>query len=113
MKPQKQVVNLQKYFKVDHCTTFLQKSRGFMCKVPDRALVFHFKTAQRVSFHMWFVFSSIDLLVLDDQQIIQEIKSPFRPFTMFNSKTLATYVVELPNGSVRRCNLRRGMNLVW
>lgn len=44
---------------------------------------------------MFFVFYSIDVLLLNEKKEIVEIKKNFKPFTFWNSKEKGKYVVEL------------------
>ncbi len=44
---------------------------------------------------MFFVFYPIDVLLLNQNKEIVEIKHNFRPFTFWNSKEKGKYVVEL------------------
>lgn len=77
---------------------------GMMFSFKSRsALVFRFSDARRRALHMWFVFFPIDVLFLDAQQRIVEIKRNFRPFAVYIPKQKAQYIVELPVGTVRRC----------
>ena len=60
-----------------------------------RNLFFVFSSEKRRSLHMWFVFFPIDVLFLDKQKRIIEIKRDFKPFTLYRSQKKAQYVVEL------------------
>jgi len=48
-----------------------------------------------VSLHMFFVFHPIDVLLLNKNKEIVEIKRNFKPFTFWSSKEKGKYVVEL------------------
>jgi uncharacterized membrane protein (UPF0127 family) len=54
-----------------------------------------FKRERKVSLHMWFVFSPIDVLVVDSDKKIVEIKRNFKPFTFWSSSRKGKYIVEL------------------
>ncbi len=58
-------------------------------------LLMVFKKPRKIRLHMWFVFFSIDVLVLDEEKRIVEIKRNFRPFTFWNSEKEGKYLVEL------------------
>lgn len=58
-------------------------------------LVFVFGNERRVSLHNWFVFFPIDVLFLDSEKRIVEIKKGLRPFGFYFAKKKAKYVVEL------------------
>ena len=49
----------------------------------------------RSSLHMFFVFFPIDVLFLDKDKKIIEIKRNFKPFSFYKSKEKAMYVVEI------------------
>lgn len=44
---------------------------------------------------MFFVFYPIDVLIVDEDMKIKEIKRNFQPFTFWNSKEKGKYVLEL------------------
>ncbi len=83
--------------KIKHCKSIFSKATGLMFsrKNKDLALVFPFEQPQRVSLHMWFVFYSIDVLFLNEKKEVVEIKKNFKPFSFYNPKKKASYVVEL------------------
>jgi uncharacterized membrane protein (UPF0127 family) len=58
-------------------------------------LMFVFGEEARRSLHMLFVFFPIDVLFLDKNKKIVEIKRDFRPFTFYKSKEKAQYIVEI------------------
>ena len=76
------------------CTNFFSHARGLMFRKRQN-LVMAFKKPRRVRLHMCFVFFPIDILVLDENKKIVEIKRDFKPWTFWNSKTKGKYVVEL------------------
>lgn len=58
-------------------------------------LVFVFDKERRIGLHMFFVFFPIDVLFLDKDKRIIEMKKNFRPFSLYTSQNKAKYVVEL------------------
>ena len=76
------------------CKNVLSKARGLMFS-RKRNLMFVFDKEQRIALHMFFVFFPIDVLFLDKNKRIVEIKKDFKPFTFYKSKKKAKYVVEL------------------
>lgn len=70
------------------------KAKGLMFS-RMRNLIFVFDEEKIISLHMLFVFFPIDVLFLDKDKRIIEIKRNFRPFTFYTSKNKAKYVVEL------------------
>jgi uncharacterized protein len=80
-----------------------EKAKGLMFSMPikDTGYVFVFDTPRRIDLHMFFVFFPIDLLFLDADKRVIEMKNNFLPFTLYYSARKANYVIELPNGTVK------------
>lgn len=76
------------------CTSFFSQARGLMFR-RKRNLVMVFPGERKISLHMFFVFYPIDVLVVDGDKKIVEIKRNFKPFTVWNSSEKGKYVVEL------------------
>ncbi len=70
------------------------KARGLMFS-RKKNLVFVFNKEKIIALHMLFVFFPIDVLFLDKEKKIVEIKENFRPFSFYSSENKAKYVVEL------------------
>ncbi len=81
------------------CSSVMKKARGLMFS-RQRSLVFPFDSERIVPLHMLFVFYPIDVLFLDKDKRVAEIKENFRPFTFYTPKQRAKYVIELPAGVV-------------
>ena len=82
------------------CKSIICKAIGLMFskKDPDLALVFDLVLERREYLHMFFVFYSIDLIFLDENKEVVEIKKEFRPFTLYFAKKSARYIVEVVAG---------------
>ncbi len=80
------------------CNSLWSKARGLMFS-SKKNLVFVFDKEKRISLHMLFVFFPIDVLFLDKNKKIVEIKKNFRPFNFYTSKEKAKYVIELVEDS--------------
>lgn len=76
------------------CKTFLSQALGLMFRKKQN-LVMIFKKEKKVSLHNFFVFYPIDVLVLNEEMRVVEIKRNFRPFTFWKSKEKGKYVIEL------------------
>lgn len=85
------------------CKTFLSKTIGLMFsrKIEDYGLIFHFEKEEKISLHMFFVLYPIDVLFLDKNKKIIEIKRNFRPFGIFEPKEKSKFIIELPSNSTR------------
>ena len=58
-------------------------------------LVFVFDKEVKESLHMFFVFYPIDVLFLDKDKRVVEIKRNFKPFKFYFPKNKAQYIIEL------------------
>jgi uncharacterized protein len=76
------------------CSTFYSQARGLMFRRKQNLLM-EFKNERKVNLHMFFVFFPIDVLVLNQNKEIVEIKRNFKPFTFWSSKKKGKFVVEL------------------
>ncbi|MBU0535401.1 MAG: DUF192 domain-containing protein [Nanoarchaeota archaeon] len=83
------------------------KALGLMFSRPinDFGLVFSFSSQAIRPLHMFFVFYPIDVLFLDSQKRIVEIKTDFRPFTAYSPACKSQYILELPKGKAKGCRL--------
>jgi uncharacterized membrane protein (UPF0127 family) len=87
-----------------------EKAIGLMFSRPikDIGYVFIFDTPRKIDLHMFFVFFPIDVLFLDAQKKVVEIKENFMPFTLYSSKNTASYFIELPSGTIKETKTREG-----
>lgn len=85
------------------CRTFLSQALGLMFR-RKRNLVMVFPKEKKIRLHMLFVFYPIDVLILDRNKKIVEIKRNFKPFTFWSSKQKCKYVVELAYPSQYKLN---------
>lgn len=86
------------------CREVFCKAFGFMFRFrkPDYALVFVFRSERRADLHMLFVFFPIDVLFLDKNKKIIDIKKKFKPFSYYAPKAHAKYVIEVPVGRLNK-----------
>jgi uncharacterized protein len=79
------------------CKSLISQARGLMFR-RRTDLVFVLKSPRRVPLHMWFVFYPIDVLYLDaDRKVVEKVEG-FRPFSLYNPKSEASYILELRAG---------------
>src|SRR3989344_5574640 len=83
---------------IKFCRNFLNKSIGlvFHTRLKDKGLIFIYNKEEKVSLHMVFVFFPIDVLFLDKNKKVIEMKRNFRPFSFYIPKKKAKYILELP-----------------
>ena len=51
---------------------------------------------------MLFVFYPIDVLFLGKNKVVVEIKESLMPFTVYTPKNKAKYIIELPQGTIKK-----------
>jgi len=90
------------------CRSILSKALGFMfrLKKPDYALAFIFNREVKAELHMFFVFFPIDVLFLDKNKKVVDIKKNFKPFSYYAPKAKAMYVIEMPAGAAGKTRIR-------
>ena len=108
-----QIKNLTKKTIIVKKSVFIEdifsKSIGLMfSKKQDRGLIFRFNKEKIISLHMFFVFYPIDVLFIDENKTVAEIKKNFRPFAFYKPKKKAMYVVELPDGIIKKSKTELG-----
>jgi uncharacterized protein len=82
--------------------SYFSKALGLMFAMKPKNLVFFFKQEKIIPLHMFFVFFSIDVLFLDKNKKVVDIKENFRPFMCYTPKAKAMYVIELPKDTVKK-----------
>lgn len=92
--------------KIIKCESIFSKARGLMFsrKLKDSCLLFVFGKEIKISLHMFFVFFPIDVIFLNENKEVVDVKQNFRPFTVYTSKKPAKYVIEMPLGSIKKLN---------
>ena len=80
----------------------ISKAIGLMFSMNPKNLVFIFKKERIVPLHMFFVIFPIDVLFLDKNKRVVELKENFRPFTSHTPKAKSKYVIELPKGVISK-----------
>ncbi len=91
---------------VRFCNNPFTKAIGLMfSKKSGKSMIFIFKKEKIVPLHMLFVFYPIDVLFLNKERKIVEMKENFRPFSFYSPKNKAQCVIEMPEGSIRKFNL--------
>jgi len=101
--------------KHEECRSVFSKAKGLMFSFPikNNGLVFVFDMEKRIDLHMFFVFYPIDLIFLDKNKRIIEMKDKFMPFTFYTSRKKAKYTIELPYGTIKKSNSKIGDKIKW
>ena len=82
------------------CKSIFSKAAGLMFSKSPTPLIFTFNKEKIVPLHMLFVFFPIDVLFLDKNREIVEIKESLMPFEFYTPKKKAMYIIELPEGAI-------------
>ena len=95
------------------CRDFLLKALGQMFRFKPQTMVFLFKKEQKVPLHMLFVFFPIDVVYLDSNYKIVELKENLKPFRFYFPKHKAKFVVEFPVGTIKEERLIIGNKIIF
>lgn len=76
------------------CKNIFSQIRGLMFRKKQN-LIMEFPEERKISLHNCFVFFTTDVLILDKEMKIVEIKRDFKPFRFWNASQKGKYVVEL------------------
>jgi uncharacterized protein len=77
------------------CKTIRSQARGLMFRRKKHNLIMILPKERNISLHMFFVFYPIDVILLNKDKKVMEIKENFKPFTFWNSKNKGKYLIEL------------------
>lgn len=77
--------------------TYLKQALGLMFRIKKHNLIMTFPAPRQISLHNFFVIYLLDILLLNEQKQIIEIKHNFKPFTFYTAdrNNKAKYVIEL------------------
>ncbi len=101
--------------RVERADSFWKRFRGLMFRrkfSAGDALLFKLSRPRRYSIHMFFVRFPIDLLYLDSKFTVVELRPRLKPWRTYRSKAKASYLVELPAGTISRTRAKVGDKLV-
>jgi len=93
------------------CSSIFSKSIGLMFSKKGKSLVFIFEREKIIPLHMLMVFYPIDVLFLDKNKVVVEIKENFMPFAFYTPKNKALYIIELPKNTIKKTKTRVGDKL--
>jgi uncharacterized protein len=77
------------------CKSIISQARGLMFRKKKENLIMIFPEERKISLHMFFVFYPIDVVLLNKEKEVIDIKNDFRPFTFWNSLKKGKYLIEL------------------
>jgi uncharacterized membrane protein (UPF0127 family) len=87
------------------------KAIGLMFSMNPKNLIFIFKKEKIIPLHMFFVIFPIDVLFLDKNKKVVDLKENFRPFTFYTPKAKAKYVIELSKGAINKSKTKLNDNI--
>ena len=89
------------------CQSLWQKARGLMFR-KQANLIFIEKEEKYIPLHMLFVFYPIDVVYLNKEKEVVDVKQNFLPFSFYSPKKKAQYVLELQEGTIRAAKIEKG-----
>jgi uncharacterized protein len=90
------------------CKNNFSKGLGLMFSKKPKTLIFVFNKEKIISLHMFFVFYPIDVLFLNKNKKVVQLKENFKPFKIIIPKKPAKYIIELPNNTIKKTNTKIG-----
>jgi len=90
------------------CNSILSRAVGLMFSLKPRSLIFIFEKEKTIPLHMFFVFFPIDIVFLNKNKIVVELKEIFKPFTIYAPKEKAMYIIELPKNTIKKAKIGLG-----
>ena len=99
------------------CTNIFTQGFGLMFRseasVRDTAWVFIFDKPRIIAITMAFVSFPIDLLFLDDDKTVVEIKEQITPWSFYTPKSKALYCIELRAGTVKLKHIKLNDKMIF
>jgi len=103
--------------KIVYCDNFLRQGTGLTFRtrkaVYDKAWIFRFNKPRRVGITMFFVFFPIDIIFLDKNKRIVELKENLRPFRNYTSMKRISSFIELKHRTIKKYSVKKGQHLVF
>lgn len=92
----------------------LGRAVGLMFSKPTQsAMILRFRREIPISLHTYFVFFPIDIMFVDNRLRVVEMVSAMQPFTTYSAKSKASYVVELPAGTIKKTKTKIGDEIAF
>ena len=95
------------------CRNIFSKSLGLMFSKKITSLIFAFEKEKIIPLHMFFVFYPIDVLFIDKNNVVAEMKENFKPFSFYTPKKKAMFVIELPKNTIKKTNTKLGDKIIF
>ena len=88
----------------------LRQAIGLMFS-KQKNVIFEFKKEKKELIHMFFVFYPIDLVFLNKNKKVVELKPNLKPFRTYKPKNKAKYVLELKKNTIRSNKIKVNDNI--
>jgi uncharacterized membrane protein (UPF0127 family) len=102
--------------KIKLCDNIWSQGTGLMFKsekaISDTAWIFVFDKPRIIAITMMFVSFPIDLIFLDAEKHVVELKENIRPWAFYTPKNKAVSCVELLAGTIRSNNIKLNDKLI-
>jgi uncharacterized membrane protein (UPF0127 family) len=102
--------------KIVYCDSFIRQGTGLIFRtkssVENTAWVFRFKNPRKVAVTMFFVFFPIDIVFLDRNNCIVELKENLKPFRNYTCKEKIYSFVELKQGIIKKYSIKTSQRIV-
>lgn len=89
-----------------------KKAIGQMFRIKAFNLIFPFSSERIVSIHMFFVFTSLDVVWLNANKEVIDSQT-LKPFSIYVPKNKAKYVLEFPKGYINKYNFTKGNKIIF
>lgn len=108
-KNQKKIVG-----KTVHRKNVFSKAIGllFRTTLQNEAHIFHFNRDKPL-IHMFFVFTPIDIICIDQTNKVIEIKEDLKPFQTYQVEKPTTYLIELPSKIIQNHEIQEGDKITF
>ena len=80
--------------------SFIKQATGLRFS-RQKNLIFELKQEKKEIMDMFFVFYPIDLVFLNKDKQVIELKRNFRPFAIYSPKKKTKYILELKKGTIK------------
>lgn len=91
--------------------TILKKAIGQMFRWKAFNLIFQFSSERIVAIHMFFVFCKLDVVWLNSNKEVIDFKT-LKPFTCYTPKIKSQYVLEFPEGYIKKYGFKIGKQVI-
>ena len=101
--------------KIVYCNNIFRQGTGLMFHaknaVRDTAWVFSFIKPRKLSITMFCVFYPIDIIFLDKNNKVVEMKKGLKPFSGYTPEFKISKFIELEHGIIERYDIRCGSTI--